>query len=204
MLQDTFYSLPGLSNATSAVRQSLWNEIENSYSKKGRHYHNLSHLENLLALLQEVKPEVADWDTLMYSMFYHDIEYNVLRHDNEEKSAEIAVERMLQLQLPTAMAEKCRLHIIATKQHLFNPNQDTNLFTDADLAILGSSPDTYAGYAEAVRKEYSIYPDLIYNPGRKKVLHHFLEMEHIYKTPYFRDRFGAAAKTNLTWESGNI
>jgi predicted metal-dependent HD superfamily phosphohydrolase len=39
---------------------------------------------------------------------------------------------------------------------------------DADLSILGKDLDTYLAYTKMIRKEYSIYPDFLYKPGRKK------------------------------------
>ena len=55
-------------------------------------------------------------------------------------------------------------------------------------------------YLKNVRKEYSLYPNLVYNPGRKKVLQHFVEMEKIFKTEYFFEKFEAQAKENLKQE----
>lgn len=60
--------------------------------------------------------------------------------------------------------------------------------------------EVYEAYAAAVRKEYSIYPDLVYRPGRKKVLEAFLGMERIYKTDYFFRRLEATAKENMKKE----
>ena len=51
-----------------------------------------------------------------------------------------------------------------------------------------------------IRKEYAIYPDMLYNPGRKKVLQHFLTMDTIYKTAVYRDRYEQKAKENLQRE----
>jgi len=51
-----------------------------------------------------------------------------------------------------------------------------------------------------IRKEYKVYPDIIYKPGRRKVVQHFLAMERIYKTDYFFVRLEQQAKENLTKE----
>lgn len=55
----------------------------------------------------------------------------------------------------------------------------------------------YSQYTKQVRQEYSIYSDVIYNAGRKKVLNHFLTMNRIFKTPYFFDKLEKQAKENL-------
>jgi predicted metal-dependent HD superfamily phosphohydrolase len=89
---------------------------------------------------------------------------------------------------------------LATKHHQLSADEDVNYFTDADLSILGQDWGTYLDYAKKIRKEYRLYPDLAYKPGRKKVLQHFFEMESIFKTSGFRERYEAAARRNLQQE----
>jgi predicted metal-dependent HD superfamily phosphohydrolase len=123
-----------------------------------------------------------------------------LKSDNEEKSAGVAESRMKQVSVPESIIKNCKEQILATKKHLDNSDTDTNYFTDADLSILGQDWNMYSEYYRNVRKEYSIYPDLIYNPGRKKVLKHFLDMERIFKTEYFYSKFEQQAKINIQME----
>jgi predicted metal-dependent HD superfamily phosphohydrolase len=65
---------------------------------------------------------------------------------------------------------------------------------------LGQPWGEYTQYAKNVRKEYAIYPDLLYNPGRRKVLNHFLSMERIFKTSHFFEKFEATARLNMSKE----
>ncbi len=160
----------------------------------------MQHLESLLQQLSAVKSDISHWDTLLFTLFYHDIVYNSLKSDNEEKSAEFAERSMRQILVPREIMENCTAQILATKLHLDSPDQDTNYFTDADLSILGQDWRSYSAYYQNVRKEYAIYPDLIYKPGRKKVLKHFLGMERIFKTEYFYAKFEQQAKQNLKKE----
>ena len=95
---------------------------------------------------------------------------------------------------------ECREQILATKSHLLSFNADVNIFTDADLAILGSDWETYCSYTGKIRQEYKVYPDIIYKPGRRKVLQHFLSMEKIYKTDHFFEKLEKRAKENLKKE----
>lgn len=133
-------------------------------------------------------------------MFYHDVIYKSSRTDNEEQSTILAEKRMKQLSISEDIIETCKKHILATKCHLEQLSSDTNYFTDADLSILGSDRDTYSIYFNQVRKEYSIYPDFMYNAGRKKVINHFLNMDRIFKTDYFFNKLEAQAKNNLKQE----
>ncbi|CUS06612.1 unnamed protein product, partial [Tuber aestivum] len=178
----------------------LWEEVKAAHSTPKRHYHTLKHLENLLHQLEAVKDQIKNWDVILFTLYYHDIVYNPLKDNNEEKSAELAEVRLRSLAVPNELAQQCKQQILATKKHLLNTDPDTNYFTDADLSVLGQDWPLYAAYAEGVRKEYSIYPDLIYKPGRKKVLQHFLQMDRIFKTDYFYNKLEATAKRNLERE----
>ena len=198
-LKQTFLQFVNLYTST-AFANNLWTEVEITYSQRDRHYHNLTHLENLLHQLIQVKTGIADWNTTLFTLFYHDIVYNPLKNDNEDQSAQLAVQRMRELNLPPSNIEKCRGQILATIGHQVAIDQDTNYFTDADLSILGADWEVYQQYANNVRREYSNYPDAVYNLGRAKVLKHFLVMEKIYKTEYFHQRFEVNAKLNLERE----
>jgi predicted metal-dependent HD superfamily phosphohydrolase len=107
---------------------------------------------------------------------------------------------MKQISVSKDKIELCKKQILATKSHIRSTDNDTNYFTDADLSVLGQNWETYLLYYKNVRKEYSIYPALVYNPGRKKVLNHFLSMDRIFKTDFFYNKFETQAKLNLQQE----
>jgi predicted metal-dependent HD superfamily phosphohydrolase len=199
-LQETFQNLVEKYCSDQKLIEELWTEIKKKYSSSKRHYHNLAHIENLLSLLQQHKNAINDWDTVLFAIFYHDIVYKVLKNDNEEKSALLAQKRITQINYPENKIQLCVLHILATKSHEISLNKDTNLFTDADLAILGFDWKDYKDYYQKIRKEYAIYPDFLYNSGRKKVLSHFLSMPQIYKTKLFLDLYEQKARENVERE----
>ncbi len=107
---------------------------------------------------------------------------------------------MRQIGVANEMILQCEEQIRATKKHILSISSDTNYFIDADLSVLGQSWEVYADYFQNIRKEYAVYPDLVYNPGRKQVLNHFLSMERIYKSDYFYQKFEFQAKENLKAE----
>lgn len=200
MLQQIFCNLIAKYDADTDTANALWHTIAKNYNSSGRYYHNLSHLENLLASLTQHSEMIEDWDTVVFAVFYHDAVYNTIKQDNEEKSAQLAEKELTRIGYPAHRIQRCKQHILATKRHESGTDTDTNLFTDADLSVLGADWDTYAVYYRNIRKEYAIYPDMLYNPGRKKVLQHFLAMDTIYKTAVYRDRYEQKAKENLQRE----
>lgn len=200
MVAETFTSLVLRYTENISLAEKLYAELVKYYSEKGRHYHNLDHLNSLLLQILPLTDHLKDLDSVLFALYYHDAVYRVLRKDNEERSAILAHKRLSTLNLQRDRIETCKKHILATKIHEFSDNTDTNFFTDADLSILGQNWLTYKAYAEAVRKEYAIYPDLIYKPGRKKVLEHFLQMAKIFKTETFFAKFEQQARLNLKRE----
>jgi predicted metal-dependent HD superfamily phosphohydrolase len=179
---------------------AAWTDVAEAYSNKDRHYHNLDHLSNMLAQLDLCRELINDWDCVLFALFYHDYIYNSTGKDNEGQSAGYAKTKMTSLKLPQEKIDSVVDMILATKGHDISENSDINHFTDADLSILGSTEDEYDQYAKNVRKEYSIYPDILYKPGRKKVLKHFLDMPAIFKTRFFQEKFEKMARENLTKE----
>ncbi len=204
MLTDTFLKLIAKYNPDKAQANDLWLEIFTKYAEPKRHYHTISHLENIIAELTPVRDLIADWETMLFAVYYHDIIYKASSSTNEEESAKIAAARLTAVGYPEDKVKKCCAMILATKTHAPSEDADTNLLTDADLSILGQSPADYQQYAEDVRKEYSIYPDFLYNPGRKKALQHFLNMETIYKTGHFISKYEKQARINIANELDDI
>jgi predicted metal-dependent HD superfamily phosphohydrolase len=200
MLKEIFFGLASGYTRDNIVIGNCWSEIEKNYSHPKRHYHTLDHLSNLFKVLGEVRSSISNWNTILFTLFYHDAVYNALKSDNEEKSAELAKLRMQELNVPLEMIDRSCRQILATKKHEVNEDPDTNFFTDADLSVLGAEWSVYVEYAANVRKEYSMYPDLLYKPGRRKVLQHFLSMPRIFKTDFFHSHYEAKARHNLQQE----
>jgi predicted metal-dependent HD superfamily phosphohydrolase len=200
MLKTTFIELVTKYTNDDRLITELWAEIEQKYTVKQRHYHTLTHLQSLLKQLLEIKDKIGNWDPILFTLYYHDIIYDAQKGDNEEKSAELAEIRMKQLSVPDQFIKSCKSQILATKNHQSDHDTDTNYFTDADLSILGQGLEDYTIYYQNIRKEYAVYPYLVYKTGREKVLKHFLMMERIYKTDYFYHKFEHQAKQNLQFE----
>jgi predicted metal-dependent HD superfamily phosphohydrolase len=200
MPTDTFLHLVSKYSKNNELALNLWLEIFSKYSEPKRHYHTIAHLEAVINELKDVKNSIEDWDTVLFAVFYHDIIYKASSSTNESDSAKFAAGKLSEIGYPAEKTAKCTNMILATKLHERSEDSDTNYLTDADLAILGSSPYDYQKYTEQIREEYSIYPDFLYNSGRKKALQHFLQMDAIYKTEHFYIRYESLARLNIANE----
>jgi predicted metal-dependent HD superfamily phosphohydrolase len=194
------YFLTSVANyASNELALALWRKIEKHYGESNRHYHTLTHLDNLVQQLEPHQHQFDTWDTIIFAIAYHDVIYNSLKSNNEEKSAVFAEKALRTTTFPETEIERCKKLIQATKKHEPVDHQ-TNLFTDADLSILGAPNEVYQNYMRQIRKEYKLYPDMLYNPGRRKVLEHFLSMKSIYKTNIFHEQYEAQARINIESE----
>ncbi|MBW1655340.1 HD domain-containing protein [Flavobacterium quisquiliarum] len=178
--------------------QHNWLDLEKVYSKKSRHYHNLTHLKEMIASFETYRDKLQNPDEILFSIFYHDFVYSASKKDNELKSAEFAF---------AILPENVNLNkqlvfnaICATQQHQHNSIEDINWLIDFDLKILAKDWEDYKIYFEQIRKEYRIYPDFLYKPGRAKALKHFLENEFIFQTDEFRSLYEEKARINIEKE----
>jgi predicted metal-dependent HD superfamily phosphohydrolase len=178
--------------------ETLWVDLEKAYSGKSRNYHNLNHLKEMIELFDEYQNRLKNPDEVLFSIFYHDYIYKATRKDNELKSAEYA----LSILPNTVILDKQFVFdsICATQAHQQNEIEDINWLIDFDLKILSTNWEDYQTYCNQIRKEYKIYPNILYKPGRRKALEHFLEQEFIYKTATFRNLFDEDAKGNIKKE----
>jgi len=179
-----------------------WEEIKRFYDEEKRYYHNLNHISYMLHLALTDQADLKDYDMLQFAIWYHDIVYKATKSNNELKSAIFARKRLKKLKIDPKSIEDCTNLIISTKKHeiLNAQNQDNAYLLDWDLAILGTAWETYQSYTHKIRKEYSMYPNFMYNKGRKKVLQHFLERPRIYYTEKYHNLLEANARKNIQKE----
>jgi len=189
-------------NTDISLLESLFITIQSEYTKKSRYYHNLFHINNMLIQAEVYKENILDFETLKFSIWYHDIIYKPSKNDNEEKSAIVAENNLELLGLNKEKREKVKSMIISTKKHqlILNDNSDNAYMLDLDLSILGTDWVTYKKYIENIRKEYKMYPNFMYNQGRKKVLKSFLNRDTLYFTEVVKTKLENQARENIKRE----
>lgn len=178
--------------------QQNWLDLEKGYSKKSRYYHNLTHLKEMIESFEIYKDKLQNPAEILFSIFYHDFVYSASQKNNELKSAEYA----LSILSENSILNKQLVFdaICATQQHQQNAIEDINWLIDFDLKILAKDWEDYQIYFDQIRKEYRIYPDFLYKPGRAKALKHFLENEFIFQTNEFRNLYEEKARINIEKE----
>jgi predicted metal-dependent HD superfamily phosphohydrolase len=188
-------SLPG----SQSTKDRLGRELMARYQAKGRHYHTIAHIGAMLALWEQHQAQLSDPVAVGLAIWYHDAVYQPTRKDNEEQSAQLAKAQLAELGAEERLVNKVEQYILATKRHeLTAPDPDLAYLLDFDLAALAGDEANYQQYAQQVRREYGIYPDLLYVPGRKKVLEALLGRERLFHQ--LGDAYEVAARRNLRAE----
>jgi predicted metal-dependent HD superfamily phosphohydrolase len=172
-----------------------------AYSEKHRAYHNLGHIAALLRHCAQHRAALEDARAVRFAVWFHDCVYRPSRKDNETESARIAELYLAALGVDEPTRQAVAAMILATQRHDgTGATPDAKYFLDFDLAILGTRPETYYTYQQAIRREYRLVPGFLYRPGRKKILTAFLERERLYFTDAFYATHEAAARNNLRVE----
>ncbi len=184
------------------LADSLWTEATRLYTGPTRFYHNLEHISNFYEQLGKCKSQIADWNALVVAAVYHDIIYGSEDRRDEERSAELAVQRLTAAGFPVTFVKKVETLVLATKAHALSEDNDINLFNDADMSIVGLDREYYKKYVGNVRKEFSNSPN--FDAGRKRVMQYFLNMPRIFKTDFFNKLYETSARENIKWEISTL
>lgn len=194
-LKDTFKELFLRYTSDEDSIDQYWSFLEKSYTSKSRYYHNLDHLENLLADFNQLNDSTETADAILFAIFYHDIVCVAGRSDNESKSAQIFLDVIEKTNFnQAALVQEM---ILASKSHLPSGDKIINVFLDLDLGILGYPSEQYLEYAENIRKEYSHLPLLIFKMGRKKFINKKLNQKTIFITTHFFEKYEIQARKNM-------
>ncbi len=192
--------LCSLYSQNNNITDTLWSEIESAYTAKGRYYHTLLHIGHLTSLINNHKNHVNNINALLFAAFYHDIVYDTASNNNEKLSAETAKERLAKIGVDNDTVKLCYNTIIATTNHKKTASNDTNIFLDTDLAILGQEQSVYTEYTNLIRLEYAMYTDKDYIDGRLKHLKDLLTRDSIYHTSIFNYKYQDKAIENIKQE----
>ena len=184
----------------SPTSRTEWAALVAAWSEPHRRYHDLAHLAAVLGIVGELAAEAGDPDAVRLAAWYHDVVYYPRRGDNEQVSAERARAGLRGLVDDERIAEVERLVLLTAGHDVAPDDANGAVLCDADLAVLAGPPDAYAGYASAVRKEYSHLPDEVFTAGRAAVLEQLLALPDLYRLPALAQRWTDRARANLTAE----
>ena len=182
-------------------RQKLFDQ----YNQSNRYYHNLVHIYNFIKVFEQHPTVIRQPLWFEVAIWWHDAIYDAQRKDNEQKSAQWAVDCWGDYLEEEALAY-IKLLIDSTEKHLpLEDNIDVYYFLDMDLSVLATESTTYITYTNYIAKEYQLYyPKLLYKMGRKKAMRQFFNRSRLYYTSFFYENYENQAKSNIKLELKTI
>jgi len=186
------------------AQYSVWVEGERliaAYAKPARRYHGIEHLRAVLDHVDTLERFAHDADVVRVAAWFHDAVHDPTRDDNEHASAALAETVLDRMDVEDdTIAEVSRL-VRLTATHDPDPDdRDGIVLCDADLAVLGGTPDEYTAYAAAIRLEFAHVPTEDFAVARADVLKVLLRRPRIYRSPAARTAWEERARTNLERE----
>lgn len=181
------------------------------YRAPDRQYHDVRHLRWVVRHVDELATRTPPDDpgAVVAAAFHHDAVYDVDRHDNEARSAELAVRSLTSLGWAPDRCERVAAMIRATA-HLDAASDTapddtgTAVLLAADLAVLAADPAGYGDYVRAVRREYRHLTDAEWRAGRAAVVATFLARSAIFPPGLDLGHWEQRARANLTAEAATL
>lgn len=200
---DSLMFEPNTAAETRSAIDSLGQDLRARWSEPHRHYHSTMHL---LAVL-EALDTLCDGNppkNVVLAAWFHDAVYNGIAGQDEDESAKLAQLSLIKIWPEKDIREVVRL-VLLTKTHAPDAGDDFGaLLCDADLAILGSEPQSYARYSSDVRLDYAHFPDSDFARGRLAILKQLRTSDHLFHTAKGRQLWGEEAIRNLDNEIAQL
>ena len=177
-----------------------------AYSDPSRGYHDLRHLTEVCARLDELAAGGTAFDRtpVLLAAWFHDGVYDG-QPGAEERSALWAERALAGLSVASpTVAEVARLVRLTETHRPADDDAEGCALSDADLAILAAPTERYAEYAADVRREYAHVPDEAFRAGRAAILRDLLAKPHLFHTAYARDHWEASARGNVEHEVARL
>ena len=183
--------------------------------QSSRAYHNIFHIIHMMEELSDFVSHGGNSEVSEHGRFYmnhytlaalyHDIH---IESDYLESLKSMAGERaqlMSIARIPRDIRDTMNLQMVerlisftACSSGTPTPTEGwEKAFVDADFSILGQTPAVYDKYATGIRAEYVRSTDEDYRKGRTAFLQGLLDMDNIFSTSYFRDKYESRARQNI-------
>jgi len=176
---------------------ALLHSVRQAYLKPARHYHNLAHIAACIEEFKAVRKVCENPDAVEAAIWFHDWVYDPMRDDNEQRSAEQAMEAITEAGAPPALAYLVGRYVLETTHDTPPIDQDAQILVDIDLSILGKPQAEYDHYERMIRREYTHVPESRYRTARAGILRKFLARPRIYHNAHFITRYEQPARDNL-------
>ncbi|MBO3725567.1 hypothetical protein J5X07_11115 [Actinomyces bowdenii] len=184
---------------------SLW-------STPDRRFHNLRHLIDMLARVDELADESHNPDIMRVATWYHGCMFSAEAEqvnrrnggEDEAASAAFAAQDLRELGVPDKAVERVCCLIVNLKRHTLSVDDiDAMALIDADLGTLAVDPQTYKEYLRLLREEYAHIPQADYLRARLAITSRLLGRDRLFHSP-LGQRWEPLARENLEAEGRRV
>lgn len=186
-------------NATApaaAIAERSWSCLMTHFSEPHRFYHNHGHLRHCLRELDGAADQIGNADVVEMALWFHDAIYDAGADDNEERSARL-FESFAQRTLNPQFIREVRDAILDTVHKALPETGNARFVVDIDLSSFGLPWGEFMADSHDLRKEQMQFSDPEFYRRKCDFLKSLIDRNTIYATSYFRNRYEAAARTNI-------
>jgi predicted metal-dependent HD superfamily phosphohydrolase len=195
------------SKAPRAELEAAVHRLLARWDEPGRFHHNIKHLVDVLAKVDQLAEEVHTPDLVRLAGWYHGAvfsstptsAYAQRGGEDESASATLAAEELTLLQVPAENVARIVEIITGIARHRGGGDVDVQALCDAELATLAVEPQRYAAYRQHVREEYAHIPTRDYVTARIAILTKLLGRKRLFSSPLGQP-WEDPARQNLTAE----
>lgn len=181
------------------------------WAEPGRFHHNVKHLVDVLAKVDQLAEETHDPEYVRLAAWYHGAvfssaptnAYAQRGGEDEVASSELAAAELGALGVPPAAVQRIHDIITGIARHRDAIDVDTQALCDAELATLAVEPQRYASYRRDVRSEYAHLPLRDYLTARIAILTKLLARKQLFASP-LGHQWEDPARENLSAELARL
>lgn len=142
-------------------------DIFNHWSESHRYYHTLEHLNDLISQIESDKQKYSDkeYEMLLITALFHDIVYDPLKRDNEERSADFFIKSCTNI---TSDIKVIKQAILDTQTHL-STTDISEQFNKYDMNIVERPLNDLLEWEKGIYNEFKSFGDK-YKTGRLSFL----------------------------------
>ena len=180
----------------------VYDDLYGRLQEPGRKFHNIGHIDDCLARLDEVKRHLVDPDAVELGLWFHDAVYVPGDPTNERRSAELFYSHAAGA--PPMFRRRVGALILTTQRSRTPRNNDCKFIDDIDLAGFGSPWDEFMYNGDLLRREFALQSDADYYRGLAAFLTSLRRRPRFFRTDWFARRYEAQAQRNVERLLGEI
>lgn len=177
--------------------RAVYKQLMLAYAEPKRQFHGLQMLSRCLGWFEQWRDQADHSGEVALAIWFKEAVFDPFRHDNEARSARMAMEALSAAQAPSTTVSRVRDLIVSSRPDCTPMTDDARLFSDIDLSFMGAAPLLYSAHEQQIRAEHAHVSDYVYRKRRAETLKGYLLRNGIYQCEPARSGLEAQARANL-------